>query len=67
MVNMRSGAKTGFASIVTGFFILFTLLYLTPYLYYMPMVILSAIILVAVMDLIKIKPLLRAFKIQKHD
>jgi len=67
MINMRSWAKTGFASIVTWFFILLTLLYLTPYLYYMPMVILSAIILVAVIDLIKIRPLIGAFKIEKHD
>jgi len=67
MVNINSWAKTWLASIVTGMFILFTLFYLTPYLYHMPIVILSAIILVAVMELVKIEPLLKAFKIQKHD
>jgi len=66
-VNVRAWAKTWFASIVTGIFILITILYLTQYLYYMPMVILAAIILVAVVELIKIKPLIKAFKIEKHD
>jgi len=33
----------------------------------MPMVILAAIILVAVIELIKINPIIKAFKIEKHD
>lgn len=66
-VNLRAWAKTWFASIVTWVFICIVLLYLTPYLYNMPMVILASVILVAVVDLIKIKPIINAYKAEKHD
>ncbi len=66
-VNIKAGAKTGLASIVTWLFICVTLLFLTKYLYYMPMVILAAVIMVAVIELIKIKPLIKAFYVEKHD
>ena len=66
-VNLRAGAKTWLASIVTWVFICVTILYFTPYLYHMPMVILAAVILVAVVELIKIKPIINAYKTERHD
>jgi SulP family sulfate permease len=64
---MRNGATTGFASVITGIIVLITILYLTPLLYHLPYATLAAIIIVAVMSLIKIKPIIDAWKIEKHD
>lgn len=64
---MRAGAKTGFASVVTGIVVGITLLFLTPYLYHLPIVVLAAIIIVAVSDLIKIQPIIKAWKTERHD
>lgn len=66
-VNMRNGATTWFASVVTGLIVLVTLLYLTPLLYHLPFATLAAIIIVAVMSLIKIQPIIDAWKVEKHD
>lgn len=66
-VNIRNGATTWFASVVTGLIVLITLLYLTPLLYHLPFATLAAIIIVAVMSLIKIKPIIDAWKVEKHD
>jgi SulP family sulfate permease len=45
----------------------FTLLYLTPFLAYLPIATLAAIIIVAVVHMIRFAPLNRAWKIEKHD
>lgn len=66
-VNMRNGATTGFASVVTGLIVLVTILYLTPLLYHLPFATLAAIIIVAVISLIKIQPIINAWKVEKHD
>lgn len=66
-VNMRNGATTGFSSVVTGLIVLMTILYLTPLLYHLPFATLAAIIIVAVMGLIKIRPIINAWKVEKHD
>jgi SulP family sulfate permease len=46
---------------------LLTILYLTPLLYHLPIATLAAIIIVAVMSLIKVKPIINAWKVEKHD
>ncbi|QFR39466.1 SulP family inorganic anion transporter [Candidatus Gracilibacteria bacterium 28_42_T64] len=66
-VNLRSGAKTGFSSVISGIFVGITLLYLTPFLYHLPVATLAAIIIVAVFNLIKIEPIIKAWKVEKHD
>ncbi len=66
-VNLKSGAKTGFSSIVTGLIVWITILFLLDLLYYLPIATLSAIIIVSVFDLIKFKPIITAWKIEKHD
>ncbi|MBT3726782.1 hypothetical protein HOG21_03660 [bacterium] len=43
------------------------MVYLTPYLYYLPKAILAAIIIVAVSHLIKIQPIIHAFNSDKHE
>lgn len=66
-VNLKAGAKTWLSSVVTGLMVGATLLFLTPILSYIPMATLAAIIIVAVMNLIKFSPLIKAWKIEKHD
>ncbi|MCP4524190.1 MAG: SulP family inorganic anion transporter [Candidatus Gracilibacteria bacterium] len=66
-VNIRNGASTGFSSVVTGCIVLLTLLYLTPLLYHLPLATLAAIIIVAVMSMIKVTPIFSAWKVEKHD
>lgn len=66
-VNFTAGARTGFASIVTGIVVAITLLFLTPLLYHLPQATLAAIIVMAVINLVKIEPIKHAMKVQKHD
>lgn len=66
-VNFTAGAMTGFASIVTGIVVAITLLFLTPLLYHLPQATLAAIIVMAVINLVKIEPIRHAMKVQKHD
>jgi len=66
-VNLRAGAQTPFASIVTGLIIWAVILFFTKYLYHLPIAILWAIIIYAVLSLIKIKPVLHSWKLNKTD
>ena len=66
-VNFAADGRTGFSSIITGVLVAITLLFLTPLLYHLPQVTLAAVIVVAVMNLIKINPIIHAWKVHKHD
>lgn len=66
-VNIRNGAQTWLSSVITGVWVILTLLFLTPLLYHLPMASLSAVIVVAVIWLIKFQPMLDAWKVEKHD
>ncbi|KAG1660485.1 putative sulfate transporter 4.2 [Nymphon striatum] len=66
-VNFAADAKTGFSSIVTGILVATTLLFLTPLLYHLPQATLAAVIMVAVFNLIKIEPIVHAWKVHRHD
>ncbi len=66
-VNMRNGAQTGLSSVITGLWVIITLLFLTPLLYHLPIASLSAVIIVAVIWLIKFQPIIDAWKVEKHD
>jgi SulP family sulfate permease len=66
-INLSAGAKTGFAAIASGFVVMLTLLFLTPLLYHLPQPTLAAVIILAVFNLIKFKPIKYAWKVQKHD
>lgn len=54
-VNVDEGAKTGLASVISVLVVAGTLLFLTPFFYYLPKSVLGAIILVAVYGLIDLK------------
>ncbi len=66
-VNFAANAKTGFSSVITGVLVAVTLLFLTPLLHHLPQATLAAVIIVAVMNLIKFKPIVHAWKVQPHD
>ena len=66
-LNYRAGASTGFSSVIAGCLVLVTLVWLTPLFYHLPLATLAAIIMMAVASLIQIKPILRAWRAQKHD
>jgi SulP family sulfate permease len=66
-VNINAGAVTGFSSIVTGLVVGITLIFLTPLLYHLPQATLAAVIIMAVINLIKIEPIIHAYKAQPHD
>ncbi len=66
-VNINAGALTGFSSIVTGLVVGVTLLWLTPLLYHLPQATLAAVIIMAVINLIKIEPIRHAWRAEPHD
>jgi len=66
-VNLNSGARTGFSSVVTAIIVVITLLFLTPLLYHLPKAVLAAVIMIAVFGLINVKAVKHAWKANKHD
>ena len=66
-VNIDAGARTGFSSIVTGGIVGITLMFLTPLLFHLPQATLAAVIIMAVIGLVKIEPIKHAWKAEKHD
>ena len=66
-VNFDNGATTGLSSLVTTMMIGLTLLFLTPLLYHLPQPTLAAVIILAVGSLIRVKPLRRIWRTQRHD
>jgi len=66
-VNVEEGAKTGVASFISAVVVGLTLLFLTPFFYYLPKSVLGAIILVAVYGLIDLRYPRHLFKQQKDE
>jgi MFS superfamily sulfate permease-like transporter len=66
-VNFNAGALTGFSSVITAIIVAFTLLFLTPLLFYLPQATLAAVIMMAVAGLISVKPMIRAWQTNRHD
>ena len=66
-VNIDAGAKTGFSAVVTGAVVGITLLFLTPLLYHLPSATLGAVIILAVINLVKVAPVIHAWRAQRQD
>ncbi|GDY13238.1 sodium-independent anion transporter [Planctomycetota bacterium] len=66
-VNLDAGAGTGISAIVTGLFVLAVLLLAAPLLYHLPVAVLAAVILAAVLSLIDLGALNRAWRVNRHD
>ncbi len=66
-VNDQAGANTQLAGIISAIVVLLTLLFFTPLLYFLPKAVLAAIILVAVLGLIKIEEPKRLYRLDKVE
>lgn len=66
-VNLRAGAVTGLSSVVTGFLVLLTLLFLTGLLYHLPRAVLAAVMMMAVAELIDFGAIRHAWQTNRHD
>ena len=66
-VNLAAGAVTGFSSVITAIIVGLTLLFLTPLLYHLPQATLAAVIMMAVVSLVRFQPIKHAWKVEKQD
>ena len=67
MVNFTNGAVTGLSSAVTSAAVLLTLLVLTPLFHHLPRATLAVIIVAAVLGLLRVEPLRRAWRVARVD
>jgi MFS superfamily sulfate permease-like transporter len=64
-VAARTGAKTGLFAIISAIGVVLVLLFFTEYLYHLPQAVLAVIVMMAVFSLIRIKPLVQAWKVDR--
>lgn len=67
MVNFEAGARTQFAGIVTALLVALAALLLTPLFHYLPLPILAALVVVAVLPLIDVHTLVSAWRYDRGD
>lgn len=66
-INYHSGAKTGISSLITVLVVVLALVFLTPLFQHLPLAVLAAIILVAVIHLLDYKEAIRLWRVHKRD
>ncbi|HBC89110.1 MAG TPA: sodium-independent anion transporter [Lentisphaeria bacterium] len=66
-LNLYAGAMTGMSSIFAAILVMIVLLFLTPFLYYLPRAVLGAIIVAAVIGLIDVKAFFRIWRTSRFD
>ncbi len=66
-VAAKSGAKTGLFAIISALAVVLVLLFFTAYLYALPQSVLAVIVMMAVFGLIRIAPLVHAWKVDRTD
>lgn len=64
-VAARTGARTGMFAVISALVVALVLLFFTSYLYHLPLAVLAVIVMLSVFDLIKIRPLLMAWKVDR--
>jgi len=64
-VAAKTGAKTGLFAIISALSVVLVLLFFTAYLYHLPQAVLAIIVMMAVFSLIRIDPLIHAWKIDR--
>ena len=64
-VAAKTGAQTGLFAIISALGVVLVLLFFTEYLYHLPQAVLAVIVMMAVFSLIRIKPLIQAWKIDR--
>lgn len=66
-LNLASGARTGLSSVLSAFFVLLSILFLTPYMYHLPKPVLAAIIMLAVFGLINLRSFSKSWRANRDD
>ena len=66
-VNLGAGAVTGFSSVVSTLVVVVALLWLTPLMYYLPQATLAAVIMVAVVSLLRISAFRQVWRAHRQD
>jgi len=66
-VNLQAGALTGMSQVFTGCVVGFTLLFLTPLLYYLPQAVLAVIVIMAVIGLINFNKMIHTWHANRYD
>ena len=66
-VNFKSGARSGFASVIASLMVCLTLLFLTPLFYYLPKATLAAAVMISILAFINFKPFVDTWKVNKYD
>jgi SulP family sulfate permease len=66
-VNFLAGAKTGLSSVFTSLFIILTLFFFAPLLYNLPRAVLAAVVIVAVLGIVKPKAFLDLYRTSPQD
>jgi MFS superfamily sulfate permease-like transporter len=61
------GATTGLFAIVSALAVVLVLMFFTSYLYHLPQAVLAVIVMMAVFSLIRIRPLVQAWKVDRID
>ena len=64
-VAAKAGAKTGMFAIISALAVVLVLLFFTQYLYHLPQSVLAVIVMMAVFGLIRIKPLIDAWRVDR--
>ncbi|MCB1775758.1 MAG: sodium-independent anion transporter, partial [Gammaproteobacteria bacterium] len=64
-VAARMGATTGLFAIVSALAVVLVLLFFTSYLYHLPQAVLAVIVMMAVFSLIRVRPLVQAWKVDR--
>jgi SulP family sulfate permease len=66
-LNLASNAQTSLSSVVSALSVLLTLLFMTPLLYHLPKPVLAAVIMMAVINLINLPVILKAWRASRDD
>lgn len=64
-VAARTGARTGLFAIISALAVVLVLLFFTEYLYHLPQAVLAVIVMMAVFGLVRVKPLLHAWRVDR--
>ncbi|QEP43478.1 STAS domain-containing protein [Ectothiorhodospiraceae bacterium BW-2] len=64
-VAAKTGAKTGLFAIISALAVVLVLLFFTDYLYHLPQAVLAVIVMMAVFSLIRIAPLVQAWRVDR--
>ena len=64
-VAARAGARTGLFAVISALAVVMVLLFFTSYLYHLPQAVLAVIVMMAVFGLIRVAPLVHAWKVDR--